>query len=332
MESKQLYPINTSRGYYDIVQPDFQGLLDVGDGHKIYCEACGYPGGKPVLVLHGGPGSGATASWRRFFNPEKYRVILFDQRGCGRSTPHAGDSIDALHANTTEHLISDMEKIRAYFHIDQWMLFGGSWGTTLALAYAISFPHRVTELVLWAVVTTRKKEIDWFTWTMGEIYPEEFDHFLSYVQPSSDDVSQYVNIPETYCKLLMSEDPKVHIPASWAWCAWEDRLASPDQKVTPNPHFENVRYRLGFTRLVTHYFGHYGFLADDFVANGLGSIEKIPAIMVRGRQDLSSPMRITWDIHRKLPLSDLYLLDQAGHWGGDPMIQVLVGATDFFAG
>jgi proline iminopeptidase len=240
---KMKYKLNLCQGLYNNIKPYNQGMLDVGDGHSIYWEACGNPKGKSVLVLHGGPGSGATNYWRQFFNPSVYQIILFDQRGCGRSIPHAGDTTDALKENTTAHLISDIEKIRTLFHIDKWMLFAGSWGTTLALAYAISFPNRVAELVMWAVVTTGKHEIDWLTWTMGDLFPEEFENLLNFLpKPIADG-----NIPLEFNRLLISPDPRIHLAASLAWCGWEDRITTLGNTVVSSPRYQDNRFRLGFT-------------------------------------------------------------------------------------
>jgi proline iminopeptidase len=321
------YHLNVCQGLYNDIQPYDQGMLDVGDGYSVYWEVCGNPKGKPVLVVHGGPGSGATAYWRRFFNPNRYRIILFDQRGCGRSIPHAGDTIEALNENTTAHLISDIEKIRVFFHIDKWMLFAGSWGTTLALAYAVSFPNHITELVMWAVVTTRKHEINWLTWTMGELFPKEFENLLSILPDTIEDG----NIPLAYNRLLISPDPKIHIPASLSWCAWEDRIATfGKNEVVPSQRYQNDRFRLGFTRLVTHYFGHYAFLPDDFIISKIENLKNIPIIMVKGRLDIASPLGDVWNIHQSLPLSDLYLIEDAPHGGAESMHRILVGATDYF--
>ncbi len=321
------YTLQLDKGLYHDVQPHDQGMLDVGDGHFVYWEACGNPKGKPVLAVHGGPGSGATSYWRQFFDPNQYRIILFDQRGCGRSIPHAGDTTEALKENTTAHLISDMEKIRTMLNIDKWMLFAGSWGTTLALAYAVSFPSRVTELIMRAVVTTRKHEIDWLTWTMGELFPEEYQSLLNLLPC----MAIRGNVPLGYNGLLMSQDPQIHIPASLAWCAWEDRIVTLKNAVIPSPRYQNERFRLGFTRLVTHYFGHYSFLPDDFITGSITNLKHIPVIMVRGRLDIASPLSSAWSIHKALPLSDLYLIDEAGHGGAEAMHQILVGATEYFA-
>lgn len=322
-----LFPLRLERVSYGDVRPYAAGRLEVGDGHWIYWETCGNPDGKPVLVVHGGPGSGATPYWRQFFNPELYRIILFDQRGCGRSQPNAGSTEKALLANTTKHLISDMEKIRTMLQVDKWMLFAGSWGSTLSLAYAVTHPNRVTELILWGVATTRKQEVDWLTWGMGHIFPQEFAELLSTAEGMMTDG----NIPLAYNKLLTAPEPEIHMPASWAWCAWEDRIVNLGNRVRPSERYLNDRFRLCFARLVTHYFGNYAFLPDDYISGNLLNIKDTPMVMVRGRLDISSQLSIAWALHKQHPLSDLYLVGNSGHGGAEEMHRVLVGATDYFA-
>ncbi len=324
---RNLYPVKFEKTLYRDIQPFDSGIVEVGDGHHIYWEMCGNQYGKPVLVVHGGPGSGATPYWRHFFNPNLYRIILFDQRGCGRSQPNAGSTETALFSNTTEYLISDMEKIRTELNVDKWMLFAGSWGTTLSLAYAITHPSRVTEMILWGVATTRRQEVDWFTWGMGHIFPKEFDTFLHPIK----DILVDNNIPLAYNKVLTSSDPAVYIPASWAWCAWEDRLVSLGNHINHSERYLDDHFRLCFTRLVTHYFGHYAFLDDNYIIGNLHKIKDIPLIMVRGRLDISSQLSIAWTIHKCHPLSDLYLIDNSGHGGSEYMHRILVGATEHFA-
>lgn len=254
--------------------------------------------------------------------------MLFDQRGCGRSTPHAGDTVEALRENTTAHLIGDMERLRKLFHIDQWMLFGGSWGSTLSLSYAVTHPERITQMILWGVVTTRKQEVSWITHTMGQLFPQEFETFTAMLPGLVPED----NIPLLYNRLLTDPDPAVHMPASHAWCAWEDRVITLQNNMTPSSRYADDRFRLGFTRLVTHYFGHFAFQSDDFIMGQLPRIERIPLIMVRGRMDISSPLANAWQIHRALPLSDLYVAENAGHGGADAMHQILLGAVEYFGG
>ncbi|HEY2271130.1 MAG TPA: alpha/beta fold hydrolase, partial [Jatrophihabitantaceae bacterium] len=216
---------------YPAGDPFESGLMDTGDGHQVYWEVCGNPHGKPAVVLHGGPGSGATAVWRRYFDPARYRVVLLDQRGCGRSLPNACDDRAALRNNTTAELIEDLEALRTAMGIEQWLVFGASWGSTLGLAYAVTHPDRVSELVLWAVVTTRAKDVHWLTHTMGEVYPQEFDQLLA-VLPDDERAG---NIAAAVNLLLMSDDPQVCDRAAQAWCAWEDRLGTLSGPVQPSP-------------------------------------------------------------------------------------------------
>jgi len=229
--------------------------------------------------------------------------------------------------NNTKYLLTDMEKIRVNMNVDKWMLFAGSWGTTLSLAYAGTYPSRVTEMILWGVTTTRKQEIDWITWGMGHIFPKEFDEFLYLVKDKLVDN----NIPLAYNKLLMSCDPTIYMPASRAWCSWEDRIVSLGNHISPSSRYLDDKFRLCFTRLVTHYFGHYGFLDDNYIIRNLQNISDIPLIMVRGRLDISSQLSSAWTIYKQLPLSDLYLIDDSGHGGSKYMHQVLLGATEYFA-
>ena len=310
---------------YPVGEPYESGLLPTGDGHQIYWEVCGSPGGKPAVVLHGGPGSGATPWWRQFFDPSRYRVVLFDQRGCGRSLPSACDDLAALDNNTTAHLMADMERLRALLGIDRWLLFGASWGSTLGLSYAVEHPDRVTELVLWALVTTRGKDIRWLTHAMGEIYPEEFDRLLAILPPGTR------NVPAAVHSLLRSPDPGVRDAAARAWCAWEDRIATLSGPVTPHPRSLDPRRRLGFARLVTHYFGNCAFQPDDAITGRLGRIAHIPAYFLRGRLDIASPLRSAYDVAKQLPNATLDIVEADAHGAGDDTTRRLVAALDRFA-
>jgi proline iminopeptidase len=312
---------------YPLTEPHDAGRLAVGDGQEIYWEACGNPHGKPAVVLHGGPGSGATPWWRQFFDPGRYRVVLMDQRGCGRSTPYAGDPDVDLSTNTTPHLLADLELLRSDLGIERWLVFGGSWGSTLALAYAVEHPHRVSELVLRGVVTTRADEIDWVTWQMGKVYPEAFDELLAAL-PEGERTG---NIPAAFHRLLVSPDPTVHAPAAAAWCDWEDRLATLSGPVRRSPRFDDPRFRLCFSRLVTHYFGNHGFLPDDGIVGRLDRLAQLPAVLVRGRLDIASPLRVAWEIAQFLPLAELHVVETEAHGDGAATNALLVAATDRFA-
>jgi proline iminopeptidase len=312
---------------YPLTEPYDSGLLDTGDGHHVYWEVCGNPDGKPAVVLHGGPGSGATPWWRRFFDPARYRVVLLDQRGCGRSEPNACDDRRALEDNTTAHLVADLERLRTQLGIDRWLVFGASWGSTLGLAYAVEHPERVSELVLWAVVTTRARDVHWLTHVMGEVYPHEFDALRSVLAPDERDG----NIPAALHALLMSDDPEVCDRAARAWCAWEDRLGTLTGPVRPHPRSQDPRLRLGFARLVTHYFGNHAFLADDAITGRLDRLADIPTYLLRGRLDIASPLRSAYDVARGIPQATLDVVESDAHGAGDDTVERLVAVLDSYA-
>lgn len=312
---------------YPVVEPYDCGVMDTGDGHQVYWETCGNPAGKPAVVLHGGPGSGASPVWRRYFDPARYRVVLVDQRGCGRSLPNACDDRAALQNNTTAHLIADLEMLRERLQIDSWLAFGASWGSTLGLAYAVTHPDRISELVLWAVVTTRAKDVRWLTHTMGEVYPREFDRLLAEL-PSE---RRSGNVPAALHELLMSDDAQVCDRAARAWCAWEDRLATLAGPVEPSPRSSDPRRRLGFARLVTHYFGNYAFLADDALIGHLDRLQHIPTYLLRGRLDIASPLRSAYEIANGIPHARFEIVEADGHGGGDDTVHRLVAVLDAYA-
>ncbi|MFI0405332.1 prolyl aminopeptidase [Actinomadura sp. 3N508] len=237
---------------YPQIEPHDHGMLDVGDGHRVYWETCGNPRGKPAVVLHGGPGSGCTPGWRRYFHPDLYRIVLFDQRGCGRSTPHAADPAADLTTNTTHHLLADLEHLRRHLRIDRWLIFGGSWGSTLGLAYAQAHPEHVSQIVLFSVVTTTRREIEWVTRDMGRIFPAEWARFRDGVPEADRDG----DLADAYSRLLASPDATVREKAARDWCTWEDThvATNPDHK--PSPRFQDPTFRLAFARLVTHYWRH----------------------------------------------------------------------------
>lgn len=226
---------------YPLVEPFEQGVLETSDGHHVHWERVGSPDGKPAVVLHGGPGSGAAPWWRRYFDPDRYCVTLFDQRGCGRSRPLASDPDADLSTITTQHLIEDIEALRDLHDVEQWLVFGGSWGSTLGLAYAVQHPARVSEIVCWGAVTTTREEVDWLTWSMGEVFPEAFDSLRSLVP----ELRSGDNMPAAMHQLLMDPDPTVHHRAARAWCAWEDRLAALTEAPTPNPRYDDESFRRG---------------------------------------------------------------------------------------
>src|SRR5256714_2279981 len=314
-----------SRLYPDI-EPHAQGMLDVGDGHLVYWESCGDPFGKPALVLHGGPGSGAGAHWRRFFDPAMYRVVLFDQRGCGRSTPDAGDVRTDLSTNTMPHLLADIEKLRTHLQIDRWLLLGGSWGSALGLGYGQRHPERVTEIVLFSVVTSTPVEHRWLTRDLGRIFPEQWERFCDAVPAAERDG----NLPAAYARLLADPEETVRDRAARAWCAWEDALLSNLPGSRPDPRYEDRTFRMTFTRLVTHYWAHDGWFADGELMAGARRLAGIPGVLVHGRLDLGSPVDIPWRLSKVWPEARLELIDEAGHGTGRGVGDVVVDALDRF--
>jgi proline iminopeptidase len=309
------------------IEPDESGLLDVGDGHRIHWEACGAPGGKPAVVLHGGPGSGCAPWWLRLFDLAAYRVVLFDQRGCGRSVPHAAVADVDLSANTTHHLLADIERLRRHLGIERWLVIGGSWGSVLALAYAQRHPERVTEMVLFSVATGTRREVEWATRDVGRFFPAEWARFRDGVPASERDGS----LVEAYNRLLLDPDPAVHERAARDWCAWEDTHVRTRPGDPPDPRYEDPVFRLCFARLVTHYLRHAAFLEDGALLRGVERLAGIPAVLVHGRLDLSSPLDVPWMLAAAWDGCELVVIDDAGHKGSPDMNAALVAATDRFA-
>lgn len=313
---------------YPGTEPYDHGLLDVGDANLVYWEACGNPEGKPAVVLHGGPGSGCAPGWRRYFDPDTYRIILFDQRGCGRSTPNASDSSVDLAANTTHHLIADIERLRRHQHIDRWLVFGGSWGSTLGLAYAEQYPEHVSEAVLFSVVTTGPREVEWVTRDMGRVFPEQWSRFRDGVPPGHRDGS----LVEAYAALLDDPDPAVREQAALNWCAWEDTHVAVSSHHRPDPRYDDPAFRMRFARLVTHYWRHAAWLKEGILLRDAAKLAGIPAVLVHGRLDVSGPPDIAWHLSQAWPGCELVLVDEAGHGAGEPgMAEVLISATNRFA-
>lgn len=312
---------------YPPIEPHEQGMLDVGDGQQVYWEVSGNPDGKPVVFLHGGPGGGTSPMHRRFFDPAAYRIVLFDQRGCGRSVPHVADGAD-LSANTTGHLLRDIELLRTRLGIDRWQVFGGSWGSTLALAYAQRYPERVCELVLRGVFLLRRSEIDWYyNGGAGRIYPDLWEKFcapLAGAGPGEHPV-------DTYHRLLHSPDADVALEAAVAWSTWEGATSS----LLPRPdHVAETgepRFALAFARIENHYFHHRGFLDEGQLLRDAHLLNGIPGVIVQGRYDVVCPATSAWELHRAWPESTLRIVDDAGHAANEPGItHHLVEATDRF--
>jgi proline iminopeptidase len=311
------------RDLYPDIEPFRTHRLAVQAPHELYLEECGQPVGLPALFLHGGPGAGCERWHRRFFDPTRYRVVLFDQRGCGRSTPHA-----ALEANTTSALVDDIEAIRAYLGIERWLVFGGSWGSTLALAYAEAHPQRVSALVLRGVFLCREEEIRWFYQDgAGRIFP---DYWQDYLAPIPE--AERGNLVAAYHRRLTGTDELARLAAAKAWSVWEGRTATllPNRAVVD--HFGHTRTALSLARIECHYFKHAAFLEPNQLLRDAASLAAIPGIIVHGRYDLICPLANAWELHRAWPLSELRVIPDAGHSASEPGIcNALVEATDRFA-
>ncbi|RKT52742.1 prolyl aminopeptidase [Saccharothrix australiensis] len=309
---------------YPEIEPYDQGMLDVGDGNRVYWEVCGNPYGKPVVFLHGGPGGGSAPVHRRLFDPAAYRIVLLDQRGCGRSLPHSSDPGADLSTNTTWHLVADLERLREHLGIDRWQVFGGSWGATLALAYAETHPERVTELVLRGIFTLRERELDWYYGGgAGMLFPELWDRVTA-LAPDGDVIG-------TYARLLHHPDPAVHEPAAVAWSVWEGSTVTLLERPELVAAFAEPRYALAFARIENHYFAHRGWLEEGQLIRDAGKLQGIPAVIVQGRYDLATPPATAWDLHRAWPGSELVMVPDAGHAFDEPgILRALLAATDRF--
>ena len=315
-------------GLYPEIEPYDTGMLDVGDGNLLYWEVCGNPAGKPAVMFHGGPGSGCAPGWRRYFNPAPYRVVLFDQRGCGRSTPNASDPAVDLTFNTTQHLIADIERLRDRLHIERWLVAGGSWGTTLALAYAERFPERISEMVLISVVTTSKREVRWVTRDVGRYFPDDWARFRDGVPAAERDG----DLVAAYHRLLHDPDPVVRTKAASDWCRWEDAHVTVRSDHRPDPRYDDARFRMAFARLVTHYWQHAAFLEDGAIMRDARRLAGIPGILIHGLMDISSPLDVPWQLSQVWPGSKLVAIDDAGHGAGQPGIRdAVLSAIDGFA-
>ncbi|TDQ80900.1 proline iminopeptidase [Dongia mobilis] len=313
---------------YPPCEPHSWGHLAVGDGHQIYWEECGNPAGKPALVLHGGPGSGCTPGWRRYFDPMRYRVILMDQRGCGRSRPHAGDTVDALAANTTAHLIADIEQLRRHLGIQCWLVLGASWGSTLALAYAARHAECVREMVLFSIATTTSFEIDWITRGVGIYFPAAWERFRDALPAHLRDG----DIATAYHRLLIDPDPATQERAARAWCDWEAAIVALRADQKPHPRYADPRFRLGFARLVTLYWSQRAWLADGELLAAVEGLGHVPAVLIHGRVDLCNPLVTPWRLARAWPEARLVTIDQGGHDAGDEATSgAIVAALDGFA-
>jgi len=309
------------------IEPYDRGMLDVGDGNRIYWEVCGNASGKPAVVFHGGPGSGCTEEVRRLFDPQAYRIVLFDQRNCGRSIPHASDFATDLAANMTQHLLADIEALRRHLGIERWLIFGSSWGATLALAYAETHPGRVSEMVLASVTTSRPSEIHWLYHEAGRLFPEAWARFRAGARVTD----RNADLIEAYHRLLNDPDPAVREEAAKNWCEWEAAVVSVDPK--PLPRYDDPKFRMAFARIVTHYFRHNAWLEDGILLRNAYHLKDIPGILIHGRLDLGSPLDNAWELSRAWPGSELIVVHDAGHETRAPgMRESILAAIGQFAG
>jgi proline iminopeptidase len=308
---------------YPAIEPYDKGFIAVGDGHELYYEQCGNPRGKPALFVHGGPGIGGDVNARRFFDPEGYRIVVFDQRGAGRSRPYA-----SLEANTTWHLVADMERLRTHLAVDRWLVFGGSWGSTLALAYAETHPQAVSELVLRGIFLLRPVEIAWFyQFGASMLFPEHWQRYLAAIPPE-----EHGDLLGAYYRRLVGDDKAEQRAAARAWAVWEGATSS----LKPNPareeHFGSDAVALALARIEAHYFVNRGFFAhENQLLDGVDKIRHTPAVIVQGRYDVVCPIATAWELHRRWPEADFRVVVEAGHSAYEPGITAeLVGATQRF--
>lgn len=316
------------RAMYPEIEPYDAGHLDVGDGQSLYWETCGNPDGKPVVFLHGGPGGGSGTDHRRLFDPARYRIVLFDQRGCGRSTPHASEPGADLSANTSWHLVSDIEKLREHLGVDTWQVFGGSWGSALALAYAETHPDRVRELILRGIFTLRQVELDWFyEGGASALYPDLWEDFLAPVP-----VEQRGRLIRAYSRLLADPDPTVHGPAAVAWSRWESSTITLLPRADIIERFTEPAYAVAFARIENHYFVHGGWWDDGQLIRDAGRLAAIPTVIVQGRYDICTPPMTAWALADAMPHAELRMIPDAGHAFDEPgILDALIEATDRFA-
>lgn len=314
------------RTLYPEFQPYETGYLDVGDGHRLYWELSGNPDGKPVVFLHGGPGGGSSSEHRRQFNPDKYKILVFDQRGCGKSTPYA-----SLEANTTWDLVEDIEKLRTEVaKVDRWQVFGGSWGSTLALAYAEKYPERTTELVLRGIFLFDQFEIDWMYKDGGasQIYPDKFAEFLSHIPEN-----ERGDLVEAYRQRLTNDDPNVQLSAAKAWSKWEGDIVT----LLPSPetieHFTSPGVAVAVARIENHYMANHGWFEEGQLLKGAEKLRGIPGVIVQGRHDSCTPPIAAWKLKQAWPEVELNIIPDGGHLFSEPgNLDALVRATDKFAG
>jgi proline iminopeptidase len=312
------------RGFYPEIEPYETGFLDVGDGHSVYWERFGTRGAKPAVFLHGGPGGATGPNNRRLFDPALYDVLMFDQRGCGKSTPHA-----SLEANTTWHLVADIERLREMMGVEQWLVFGGSWGSTLALAYAETHPERVSELVLRGIYTLTRPELDWYyQFGVSEMFPDKWERFIAPIPEE-----ERHEMMAAYRRRLTGTDREEQLRCAVAWSNWEGETIT----LLPNPdyaaHFGEAEFALAFARIENHFFVHDGWMEDGQLLRDAYKLADIPGVIIHGRYDMPCPAKYAWALHKAWPKADFHLIEGAGHAYLEPgILDQLIRATDRFAG
>ena len=309
---------------YPPIEPFNSGYME-RDGHQIYYEQCGNPNGKPAVFLHGGPGGGGSIAVRRFFNPEKYNIVIFDQRGCGRSKPHG-----CLENNTTWDLVDDIEALKNMLEINNWLVFGGSWGSTLSLAYSQTYPKSVSEMVLRGIFMLRKKELDWFYQEgASNIFPEAWEKFLKPI-----DIDQRNNLMAAYHKIFKSDDEEKKLSAAIAWSRWEGSTSSLSYNPDMANSFSNPKFALAFALIENHYFVNKGFLENEnqLIETGIDIIRHIPTTIVQGRYDIVCPMATAWELSKNWPEAKLIIAPSSGHTAFEKEIMhELIKATNEYA-
>lgn len=313
-------------------EPSAGGMLDVGDGNRIHWESWGNPSGKPVVSLHGGPGSGASTTQPSTFDLSRYRLVRFDQRGCGRSTPNAADPDTDMSVNTTQHLIADIELLRAHLGVDRWLVYGGSWGATLALAYAEAHPERVSGMVLVSVTSTRRSEIDWLYHRVGQLFPAEWEQFVAHV-PEAPFAGDILPVLAAYSARMADADPAVRDAAAAAWVAWEDAVISGEANGSPGAYSARTATRRNaFVRICAHYFSNAAWLTEGQLIENAGRLAGIPGRLIHGRYDLGSPLITAWELAKAWPDARLTVIEDSGHTGSSGMSEAIRAVLTNFAG
>lgn len=316
--------MDDTRALYPPIEPYETGLLAVGDGHSVHYERSGKAGGNPAVFLHGGPGGGCAPEHRRLFNPDIYDILLFDQRGCGRSTPHA-----ELEANTTWHLVADIERLREFTGVEQWLVLGGSWGATLALAYAEAHPDRVSALILRGVFTVTKAELSWYyQFGVSEMFPDKWEKFLAPIP--EDERSDMIS---AYRRRLTGDDAAIQLEAARAWSVWEGETITLLPSAALVESHDDEHFAIAFARIENHFFFHDAWLEENQLLRDAGKLQGISGVIIHGRYDMPCPARNAWELHKAWPEADLHIVEGAGHAFSEPgILDQLIRATDRFAG